>query len=151
VAAVRAGCLGSVVLAAALLAGCGGSQSDNASKTSKASNASAQVCAARDDIAKQVEQLQNVTVSIATTSQIKDGLGAIKDDLSKIAGAQGDLSEQRRNDVRAANEQFSASVKQAVEDVPTTASLHGAKAQVEQGLKQLGDSYRSTFAKISCP
>ena len=142
--------LAAVVLAAGLLGGCGGS-SDNASTTSKASKAAADVCASRDDIAKHVEQLQNLTLTTATTSQIKNDLLAIKGDLSTIAGARGDLSEQRRQEVQAANEQFTSAVRKTVENVPAATSLHGAKTEVEQALKQLGDSYRRTLAKISCP
>ena len=47
----------------------------------------------------------------ATTSQISDSLGAIRDDLSQIRGAQGDLSDSRLAAVQAANEQFTSQLK----------------------------------------
>lgn len=129
------------VLAAALLAGCGQSQAEKAS---------AQVCSAREDIARQVEQLQGMTLSTATTSQIKSSLQAIKDDLSTIVDAQGDLSDDRRDDVQAANEKFASSVRETVSSVGSTVSAQDAKAQLSRTFQQLADSYRSTFAELDC-
>jgi hypothetical protein len=129
------------VLAAALLAGCGQSQEEKAS---------AQVCTARDDMAKHVDQLKGMTLSTATTSQIKESLQAIKKDLSTIVDAQGNLSDERRKDVQAANEEFASSVRETVSSVGSTVSAQDAKAQLSRMLQQLADSYSSTFAKLDC-
>jgi len=129
------------VLVSVLLVGCGQSQSDKAL---------AQVCTARDDIHKQIEQLQGLTASTATTSQIKDGAQAIKQDLSTIVDAQGQLSDDRRKDVQTANEAFKSSVRETVGNIGTTVSAQDAKAQLSQSTQQLADTYRSTFAKLDC-
>jgi hypothetical protein len=131
-----------LAVAAGLLAGCGGE--------SQAEKASAQVCAARDDIGKHVDRLKGMTLSTATTSDIKDSLQAIRQDLSTIGDAQGDLSDERRQDVQAANEQFTASVRETAQSLGSTVSVESAKGQLEQAFQQLASTYRSTFAKIDC-
>ena len=50
-----------VLAAAGLLAGCGQSEEETATD---------QVCSARDDIAKQVDQLKGLTLTTATTDQV---------------------------------------------------------------------------------
>lgn len=131
-----------LTLAAGLVAGCGGQ--------SQADKASAQVCTARDDIAKHVDHLQGLTLSTATTSQVKESLQAIKHDLSTIVNAQGDLSDKRRSDVKAANQQFAASVRETVQSVGSTASIDQAKGKIKQSLDALATTYRTTFAKLDC-
>lgn len=131
-----------VALATGLLAGCGGQ--------SKEEKATAQVCTARDDIGKHVDKLQGMTLSTATTSQIKDSLQAIRKDLSTIVDAQGDLSDQRRKDVQAANEQFRSSVRQTIQSVGSTVSVDAAKNQLQQAFQQLASTYHSTVGKINC-
>jgi hypothetical protein len=130
-----------LLVPAALLAGCG---------QSKADKAKSQVCDARDDIAKQVKTLSGLTVSTATTSQIKDSVSAIKDDLSKIASAQKNLSSERKQQVEAANTQFVNTVKETASKVGSSVSLATAKTQITQALQQLATSYKNTFAKIDC-
>jgi DNA-binding ferritin-like protein len=126
---------------AALLAACGESDEEKAQ---------AQVCEARDDIGEQVKQLQGLTLTTATTSKIKDSLTAIRDDLASIANAMDDLSEERRQDVQAANEEFKASVKETADSLGTTVSIEAAAAQLKQALRQLATSYQSTFGQLDC-
>jgi len=126
---------------AVLLAGCGESDEEKAM---------AQVCEARDGIAEQVEQLRDLTLTTATTNQIRDGLTAIRDDLQSIADATGDLSDERRQDVEAANEAFKASVAATADDFGSSLSIEGAAAQLEQALRQLATSYRESFGQLDC-
>ena len=82
-----------VLLAAGLLlalAACGESDEEKAK---------GDVCDARDDIQKQVKDLQNLTLGTATLDQIRSNLTAIQDDVKKIADAQGNLSESDREQV----------------------------------------------------
>jgi methyl-accepting chemotaxis protein len=130
-----------VVLAAGGLAACGKSQAEKASD---------RVCNARDDIAEQVKTLQGLTLSTATTSKVSDSLKSIQSDLSTIADAQGDLSEDRRKNVKAANEAFKSTMSQIASSVGRTLSLRNAATQTKQALQQLGDSYRDTLGKIDC-
>ena len=125
-----------------VLAACGGQ--------SKQEKATSQVCDARADIAKQVDTLKNLTVSTATTSQIKTSLNAIKDDLGKIKDAQGDLNEQRKHQVTQANEAFVAQINSIGSNLLSTLSLSQGKDQLEASLQQLAGTYKQTFAKVDC-
>jgi septal ring factor EnvC (AmiA/AmiB activator) len=133
--------LSTLVLCAGALCACGQSKADKASD---------KVCDARDDIAKQVKELQGLTLSTATVDQVTSNLNAIKDDLSNIADASGDLSDERRKDVQAANEEFKATMSQIATSVGKSLSLEDARTQVSQALKQLASSYQSTFGQLDC-
>lgn len=128
--------------ASVALVACGGQ--------SKEQKATSQVCDARANIAKQVDSLKNLTVSTATTGQIKTSLNAIKEDLGKIKDAQGDLNAQRKSQVQQANDAFVAQIKSIGSNLLSTLSLSQAKDQLTTGLQQLAGTYRQTFAKIDC-
>ena len=131
------------ILAAALAFGaCGGS--------SKADDAKNQVCSARADISKQVDTLKGLTVSTATTSQIKDSLKAIQNDLGQIKAAQGDLKGQRKSQVQAANEAFTTQVKTITSELGKSLSGANAKTQLTTAFQDLAKSYQQTFAKVDC-
>jgi hypothetical protein len=125
----------------AVVAGCGESKSDKAV---------ADVCAARDDITKQVDQLQGLTISTATTSQITDSLQAIRDDLSKVADARADLSDDRRQQIDAANTKFQSSVRATLLDVGKTVSVEDASTQLKNAFDRLAASYKETFGAVDC-
>jgi len=124
-----------------LLTGCGGSGDDDAM---------AAVCSARDGIAKQVDELQSLTVATATISQVTDGMQAIRDDLTTIDDNREKLSDDRRKEVQAANDAFADQVTELAGTVGRTVSLQGAAAQLESSLKQLAASYRDTFGQLDC-
>jgi len=130
-----------LVLAAGVLSACGQSKADKASD---------QVCEARDDIGKQIESLQELTITTATTEKITDSLQAIQSDLKKISSATGDLSEDRKKSVQAANDQFKAQIDQIRTDFGSKLSIQGAATQAKAALQQLADSYKSTFGKLDC-
>ena len=130
-----------LALTAILVGGCGESKADKASD---------QVCSARDDIAKQVDTLKGLTLATATTSQVSESLQAIKADLSTIAKARGDLSDEKRKAVESANAEFSAAVKQIASSAAKSVSLQESANQFKQALAQLGTSYRNTFGKLDC-
>lgn len=133
----------SVLLAALVLAlgACGQSSQDKAKST---------VCDARADIGKQVDQLKGLTITTASVSQVQQGLKAIGDDLTKIKNARGDLSSDRRQQVDAANQTFSAQIKNIASTLGSGLSLSTAKTQFTSALQQLSSSYQQTFAKIDC-
>jgi hypothetical protein len=130
-----------LVLAGGLLAACG---------QSKADKAESQVCDARDDIAKQVKDLQGLTLTTATTKQVTDSLQAIQSDLKTIADATGDLSDERRKQVQEANDQFKAKMDQIRTDFGSKLSIQSAATQAKAALQQLAESYRSTFGQLAC-
>jgi hypothetical protein len=123
------------------VAACGESKEDKAKK---------QVCSARDDISKQIKTLQGLTLSTATTSQVKDSLTSIKNDLGQIKDAQGDLNEQRKKQVQSANQQFTSEVSSVISNVGTNLSLTNAKSQLTSALQTLASSYQKTLAQVDC-
>jgi hypothetical protein len=123
------------------LGACGSSKSDKAKK---------QVCDASADIQKQVKSLQGLTLSTATTTQVKDSLNSISSDLKKITDAQGDLNDERKKQVQAANNQFTSEVKSVVNNLGTNLSISNAQAQLTAAFQQLASAYQKTFAKVDC-
>jgi hypothetical protein len=123
------------------LAGCGQSKEDDAM---------AAVCSARDGISKQVDELQSLTLTTATTSAVTDGLQAIGQDLTTIRESRAELSADRREEVQAANDAFGDQVGELAGTVGRTLSIEGAAAQLDSSLKQLAASYRDTFGQLDC-
>ena len=130
-------------LAVAVLAaaGCGQSSADNAKS---------QVCDARSDIQKQVKELRNLTPATATTSGVKDSLTAIRNDLKKIADAQPNLSEERKQEVQNANSEFKSQFTSIVSDLGTNLSLSDARKQLQSAAQRLASVYEASFAKVDC-
>jgi hypothetical protein len=130
-----------LIVPTSLLVACGESDEEKAQT---------RVCDARDDIGKQVKELSGLTLTTATTSQVKHNLDAIKGDLSTIADATGDLSDKRGKDVQAANDQFAASVKKTAESLGKTTSIEAAASQLRQAFDRLATSYKSSFGQLDC-
>jgi division protein CdvB (Snf7/Vps24/ESCRT-III family) len=133
--------LAGILLIAAIAVGCGESDEE------KAQN---QVCDARADLNKQVNELAALTPATATTEGVQGNLDAIKDDLNEIKDAQGDLNEDRKQQVESANQEFSSQVQAVASDLGTNPSASGAKAQLQSAATQLQTAYKQTFAQIDC-
>jgi hypothetical protein len=129
------------LLATLALSACGESKQDKAKST---------VCDARADLSKQVDKLKGLTVSTVTAAGVQNSLNAISSDLSKIAGAQGDLSADRRKQVQDATKTFTSQVQDIAGSVGKSTSVSDAKAQLTGALQQLGDAYKQSFAKVDC-
>jgi len=129
------------LLATLALSACGESKQDKAKGT---------VCDARADIGKQVDKLKGLTVSTVTAGGVQGSLNAISSDLSKIAGAQGDLSADRRKQVQDATKTFTSQVQDIAGSVGKSTSVSDAKAQLTSALQRLGDAYKQSFAKVDC-
>ena len=130
-----------VALLALALGACGESDEEKAMNT---------VCDARDDIAKQVEELDSLTPATVTADAVTQNLDAIQNDLNDIADAQSDLSDDRRSEVEAATNEFISTVKNVASDLGTSVSASDAKARVVTGLGQLQASYQKAFAPLDC-
>ena len=104
-------------------AGCG--QSDE----EKAKN---EVCDARADIQKKVTDLQGLTLATATVDRVKSDVNAIGDDLAKIADAQDQLDERRKEQVQKANETFKSQLDTLTKDLGSSQSLQGAAQQLNR-------------------
>jgi uncharacterized protein HemX len=112
--------------------------------------AKADVCDARDDIQANVKELQGLTLGTATTDKVRSSLNAIKDDLAKIADAQGQLSEGQKQQIQKANEAFKSKVKAVGEDLGQSVSIEDAAKQLKSDLAQLATTYQQSFAPIDC-
>jgi two-component SAPR family response regulator len=123
------------------LAACG--QSDE-------EKAKADVCDARDDIQANVKELQSLTLGTATTDKVRSSLNAIKDDLAKIADAQGQLSEGEKQQVQKANEAFKSKVKAVGEDLGKSVSIEDAATQLKSDFDELATTYQQSFGPIDC-
>jgi hypothetical protein len=130
-----------LLLAAVSVAGCGESDEE------KAQN---QVCDARDDIQTQIDDLSSLTLSTATVDAVEEDLRAIQNDLMEIADAQGDLNEERRQQVQSANEEFKSQLDSIASGLTSNLSLSGAQQKLKDAAQQLASSYQDTFATIDC-
>ena len=138
---LRLGLLVASLLVAATAVGCGESDADKAQT---------QVCDASADINKQVDKLASLTPTTATADAVSGAVEAIQNDHKQISDAQGDLNDERKQEVESANQKFSASLEAVANDLGSNLSLSGAKAQVQSAGKELASSYQQTFAKIHC-
>ncbi len=138
-------CLGflaaGLLLIAATAIGCGESDADKAQT---------QVCDARADMQKQIDELAGLTASTATANGVEENLSAIGEDLNQIEDARGDLSEDRKQEVESATRQFTSELETIAGDLGSDLTPSGAKAQLETAGKQLASSYEQTFAQIDC-
>jgi hypothetical protein len=139
---VRVWILVTLALAATLgVAACGESKQD------KAGN---QVCSARSDIQKQVNELKGLTPTTVTVDGVQKNLTAIQDDLKKIGDAQGDLNDARKKQVQDATSQFTSALSSIGSDVGQSLSAADAKTQLQTALQQLATAYQQSFAKVDC-
>jgi hypothetical protein len=139
---VKVGILVTLALAAALaVAACGESKED------KAKN---QVCDARADISKQVNELKGLTAATVTTDGVKSALTSIQNDLQKISDAQGDLNAERKQQVQNATTQFTSSLSSIASDLGQSLSAADAKTQLQTNLQSLADAYQKSLAKVDC-
>ena len=142
----EARCLGLLVAGLLLIAGgaavgCGESDEEKAQT---------QVCDARADLKKQVDDLAGLTASTATVDGVEEDLNAIEEDLNQIKDAQGDLNEERKQEVESATQEFTSEVEAVANGLTSDLSLSGAQAKLETAGKQLASSYQQTFAQIDC-
>jgi hypothetical protein len=130
-----------LLFAALAVAACGESKQDRA-KT--------QVCDARADVQKQVNELSGLTLSTATVDTVTQNLQTIRGDLGKIADAQSDLGDERRQKVQAANKAFTDQMRSIAHNVGRSLSVDGAQAQLKDAMTQLANAYKQTLGRIDC-
>ena len=120
---------------------------DDESSAEKAQN---QVCDARADIQKQVDELSQLTLSTATTDGIDQNLQAIKDDLGKIKDAESDLNADRKQEVQSATQQFTSEVASVAKTVGRSTSINEAASQLTSAFDDLAQSFKQTLSPINC-
>ena len=138
---MRVACNAAPMALALALGACGESDEE------KAQN---QVCDAKADIAKQVDELNGLTAATVTKDGVTQNLDAIKTDLQDISDAQSDLSSDRRSEAEAANKAFTSSVLGIASELGSSLSGSDAKAGVVTALDQLAASYQKAFSPVNC-
>ena len=125
-----------------MLTACGESEEE------KAQN---EVCDARGDIQRRVDDLADLTITTASIEQVTNNLAAIRDDLEKIADEQGDLEPERRQEVEEAGKRFRSQLQATAQDVASgAASGEEAGAQVGSALDELAKAFREAYAPLDC-
>lgn len=109
-----------------------------------------EVCDARADIQKQVDELSGLSLETATLDGVQKNLTAIRDDLKKIGDAQGDLSDERKQQVESANKEFTSQLQSIASEVGRSLSLSDARTKLESAFDQLASTYEQSFAKVDC-
>jgi polyribonucleotide nucleotidyltransferase len=82
--------------------------------------------------------------------QAQDAVNAIRDDLEQIAEAQGDLNDERKQELESANKEFKSQFQSIAKELSTSLSVSGAKEQFQAAVKQLAGAYRQSFAGVDC-
>jgi hypothetical protein len=135
-------CILAPIAVALAVAGCGGD--------SAADVAREQVCDARANISRQIDALSDLTPASATADAVRGSVESIGADLRKIRDAQGSLSDERRQDVQAANDAFTAQIRGIGSTILRSTSVEEARTQLSAAVTQLGESYRATLGTIGC-
>jgi uncharacterized protein YjbJ (UPF0337 family) len=90
------------------------------------------------------------SASTATTDDVQQSVRAINSDLSKIKDAQGDLSDDRRQQVEAATKTFTSQVQSIIESVGSSTSVRDAATRLTSATQQLATAYEQSLAPIDC-
>jgi phage-related protein len=133
--------LGLLLAALAVAACCG---------ESKAEKANQQVCDARADIAKQVDELKGLTLTTATVAGVQQNLSTIRDGLEQIRSAQKSLNKDRRAEVKAATDEFVSTVTSVVKGLRSDVSLSEARSRITQAAQDLGAAFPASLGRIDC-
>lgn len=126
-----------VLVLGTLLGACGESDEEQAQDA---------VCDARASIQKQVDELSGLTLDTATVASVGDSLNAIRADLEQIAEAQGDLNDERKQQVESANKEFTSPLQSIAKTSARASPRAEQRGQLQAALKQLADAYRQSFA-----
>ena len=137
----RVGVALGVLLLCSTAVGCGESDEEKAQT---------QVCDARADMQKQVDELAGLTPATAAVDGVEQNLNAIADDLNQIKDARGDLNEERKQEVESANQEFKSQLESIASGLTSDLSLSGAEQKLKNAAQELASVYKETFATIDC-
>ncbi len=144
-------CALAIATLALTLSACGDDSSgEKASTPTPEEQAQTTVCNARSDISAQVDELKGLTAATVTKDGVTQSLETIKKSLNDIAGAQSQLSSDRRSEAEAATKTFTSSLQAIKSDLLTSLSAADAKAAVVTALQQLATSFQTAFEPLNC-
>jgi hypothetical protein len=129
------------MLSALALGACGESAQEKAR---------AQVCGARSDISKRIDTLSGLELSSNLPSQVKSGVEAIAEDITKIKGGEGNLEPARRGQVQTATHTFETRLNSILTGLTSNLSLSNAESQFKSALSELKTSYTQTLEPVNC-
>jgi hypothetical protein len=109
-----------------------------------------EVCDARADIEKQVDELSGLSLETATLEGVQKNLTAIRDDVRQIGDAQGDLSDERRQQVESATKEFTSQLQSIAGDIGRSLSVADARTELESAFDELASAYEQSFAEVDC-
>jgi Tfp pilus assembly protein PilP len=132
---------GLALASALILSACGESAEEKAQNT---------VCSARADIKKQVDELKGLTATTVSLDGVQANLKAIRKNLEKIRGAQGDLKGDRKQQAKTATEAFATQVKGVGKQVVAGLTASEGKQQIKTALDGLAAGYKSALGPIDC-
>jgi hypothetical protein len=112
--------------------------------------AQTKVCDARAGISSEIESLRGLSAATVTTEAVRESVESIRADLKDISAARGDLSDERRDDLQAANSAFTGSIREIGANVLRSQSVEDARAQLTGAADTLAASYRSTLGTFDC-
>jgi hypothetical protein len=125
-----------------ILSACGGE-----SASEKAQNT---VCSARADIKKQVDELKGLTATTVSVDGVQANLKAIRKNLEKIRGAQGDLKGDRKQQAKTATDAFTTQVKGVGQQLLGGLTASEGKQQIKTALDGLAAGYKAALGPIDC-
>ena len=108
------------------------------------------VCSARADIKKQVDELKSTTISSGALDGVQANLSAIRKDVKQIADNQGKLADDRKQEVQKANQAFKSQVSDVARAVVSGAASGSGQDQIKTALDDLAAAYQSAFAPVKC-
>lgn len=146
--AFRAGALATVLALALLVAGCGESSEEKATK---------QVCSATSEITAQLRKLEALAISSSFPAELKAGTESISSSVKKIKEAAPNLPAARKAEVEAANRTFGLEIAKitgaavsAAKSSSSEAAIKSAEAEVKSSLSGLSASYKRAFQELKC-
>jgi hypothetical protein len=133
-----------LALSATAFTACGESAQDKAK---------AEVCDARDEISKQITELQGLTLSSNAVNEAKASFEAIGKSLDKAKNARADLAPARREQVESATKTLQQDLNGIGSELAsdlTAASAEAGLSKFKSALSTFAADLKQAFAPIGC-
>ena len=101
-------------------------------------------------IAQQVESLEALTPETVTADAVRTSLDSIRDDLEQIGDARGELNDDMRDQVEAANQTFVTTLRSIASTILRSTSAEEARAEFDAATARLAEAYRTSIGTVDC-